>query len=123
MPSKIRQVTTLLETLKEIAIFRIGGNQDLVLDIATSDDSPLDQFVVSGRSNNSAIFRVLYDKTTDFISPQGHVFGASGDLVNLPANSFGWLKLSDLKGWYEIKIEAAQAAGDTTTVTAEGGLS
>lgn len=111
---------TLAEALATVITIPCADMERVFIDLATSNDSALDQFGVQGKFNDDATARTLYNTAAAFTSPAGLIVGASGDLTTLAANSNGWL-IVDTRGLYQLILQAAQAAGDATTLTIEVG--
>lgn len=85
--------------------------------VATQD---VDQFEISGRSNKSGSWHVLFNSAGDFISPLGILVGTSGDLTTISAGNNGFFILN-IDGLFEIRIRAA-AATTGAVVTLRGGM-
>lgn len=123
MTTEYKNTVTLTEDLQDVAVFKIAGNSNLTVDISLSNHSAIDQFVILGRATSNAPYRTLFDKKKHYTSPRGVLRGTSGNLRAIAANGYGWFMMDDIEGWESIKIQAAQASGDTTTLTYYGGLS
>lgn len=61
---------------------------------------------------NSSTWRTLANAASDFTSPSGSIFGASGDLTALAAAATGWAKVQ-VTGDYEIRVRATAVSAGT----------
>ena len=107
---------TLTETLASVATIPCGNMDRLHVSLETSNHSALDQFVIQIKPHASASFQNAYATSGDFTTPAGILIGTSSDLTALAENSSGWFIL-DVRALYQVNLQAAQAAGATTTLT------
>lgn len=107
---------TLSETLETVATIPTGGMEIIFVQLETSNHSALDQFTVQARSHKDASFVTFYDEAFEFVSTEGLLIGTSGDMTTIPENSSGWFMM-DVRGIYQVNLQAAQAEGDPTALT------
>jgi len=107
---------TLTETLASVATIPTAQMARLHVSLETSNDSDIDQFVIQIKPHKDSNFETAFTTSADYNSPAGILIGTSSDLSNLSANSSGWF-LMDVRAIYQVNIQAAQAAGSTTTLT------